>query len=354
MEDIREGLEEAGLSSYQAEAYSVLLEQGVLPAVDVARESSIPSSRIYDVLADLEQQGYVETFEREDKRHVRAVEPSEIVDGLRERSERLSDTAERIEEVWEQSSLLEHRIALLARDESVISQAEQLVRSAETSVDLAVTTSQYYRLREALAEARENGAVVRVSVEGLNGEAIDTDQPVTEIRDRGIPGPFVTIVDRTHTCFSPNERAPTTYGLVLDDSILSFVFHWYFQTCLWATCQPLYRRPDTERTYVSVEEFVRDAYPLWWAGAIVPVTVVGTDTDTGERRELSGVLTNVVYPGMDLRSDRPPTYGELAGMVTLRVEDGEDAYSVGGWGAIFEDVEAEKITFHTEQVVLPP
>jgi len=69
-----DGLVDGGLSEYQADAYLTLLERGTSPAVDVAKNCSIPVPRIYDILNELEQMGYVETLDR-DKLHARACDP---------------------------------------------------------------------------------------------------------------------------------------------------------------------------------------------------------------------------------------------------------------------------------------
>ncbi|MCJ0620608.1 helix-turn-helix domain-containing protein [Haloarcula hispanica] len=62
-DEIRAGLRKLGPNSYEAQAYTTLLEHGVLTAVEVANRSSIPGSRTQGVLADLKQDGYIETFE---------------------------------------------------------------------------------------------------------------------------------------------------------------------------------------------------------------------------------------------------------------------------------------------------
>lgn len=351
---IERGLERMGLSSYKAQVYATLLDHGALPAVEIARRSSVPRSRIYDVLTDLEQEGYIETFEREDKRHARAAEPSAVVDDLRRVGDSLTETAEQIEDVWERSSLHDHALGLFDGVGSVLTQVESLVREADTSVSVAATPAQYYQLREALARASENGALVRVSVEDIDGTDIDTEQPVTELRSRAIPGPFVAVVDRTHACFAPNERAPVSYGMVVNDSILSFVFHWYYQTCLWSVCERVYRADSEDRAYASLEGFVRDVFPLWRAGSLVPVTVEGCDIDTGEARTERGTLTAIQYPEMELREPSAPSYDDLASHLTLVVENEAGSHRIGGWGAVYEDVEAERIVLHGSEVVLPP
>ncbi len=351
---LRAGLEQFGLSTYQARVYTTLLEHGALPAVEVAKRGGVPNSRVYDVLAELEREGYVETFEREDKRHARATEPSAVVTELRDTSDRLSETATSIEDRWERANLPDHQITLLGRPDSAVEEAERLIRGAGSLVDLSATAGQYHRLEGALRDALDDGVVVRASVEGLPDTAIDSEQPVTELRRRTIPGPFVAIVDRTITCFAPNERETESYGIVLDDSILSFVFHWYYQTCLWSIYESVYRRTGDRLTYVSVEEFVRDVYPAWREGALVPVTVTGRRTDTDEYHTMSGVLTDVLYPDFDPGDPEPPSYGELAGRLTLLVSDGDRRYSVGGWGASLEDVEARTILVDPADVLLDP
>lgn len=64
-------LEDAGLSPHQADAFVTLLERGSASATDIAKASSVPDARIYDVLRDLEEDGYIETYEQ-DSLHARA------------------------------------------------------------------------------------------------------------------------------------------------------------------------------------------------------------------------------------------------------------------------------------------
>lgn len=354
-DSVRQGLQRIGLSQYQSDAYLAVIEHGPLAAVDVAEKSGIPSSRIYDVLTDLEHEGYVTTFEREDRRYVQATEPSDLVNVLRQTGEQLSETAEDIEDVWEQNSIEDHQVNLVKQTDSTLERARAFIENANSSVDVAVTPSQYYQLREALATAASNGAVVRVSLEDVSAEQIDGTQPVTQLRRREISGPFVAIVDRTYTCFSPNDRAASDYGLVVNDRILSFIFRWYYQLCLWSVCDPVYTADADGTTYVSLVAFVRDVYPLWLEGAILPVTIEGTDPDTREDRRVSGVVSAIRYPGMSLEPGHAPSYSDLSSFLTLAVTDEHgDSHLVGGWGAVYEDLEADRIVVHGSQVVVPP
>lgn len=354
-ETVRRGLQRIGLSEYQASAYLTVLENGPLAAVEVAQRSHIPRSRVYDVLTDLEHDGYVATFEREDRRYVEAKEPSDIVNILHQTGDRLSETAEEIEDAWEQRNIVEHEVNLVKETESVLDRAREFIEAAEQTVDLAVTPSQYFQLRDPLSTAVENDVVVRVSLERFSEGSIQSDQPVTELRRRRITGPLLAIADRTYTCFAPNERAASDYGLVVNDPILSFIFRWYFQLCLWSVGETLVGASAEQRPYVSLEAFVQDIYPLWASGAVVPVTVVGTNPVTGEATKVTGTVSDLFYPKQSVTDTSPPTYSDLAGIVTLVLtDDAGTTHEIGGWGAVYEDIEADRIVLHGSQVVLPP
>ncbi|WEL18328.1 Sugar-specific transcriptional regulator TrmB [Halorhabdus sp. SVX81] len=341
------GLSDAGLSTYQADAYVTLLEQGVSPAVDIARHCSIPAPRIYDVLKELEQMGYVETLDRETL-HARACDPADLIDDLEVTSERLTAVAEEIEDRWERAPLGEHEMNVTKRAETTIDHAEDLIREADSTVDLALTDTQLLEFEDVLTTAFENDVVVRVSVFPTAGEDPDlTDHPVgdfvTELRRRSIRSPFLALVDRTHACLVPTTRMPDPYGIVANDDIISFIFQWYFQTCLWAVWEPIGKRQRYPLVYVCLEEFIRDVYPLWWDGAIISVTVEGIDTDSGDERTVSGVLREVIYSGQTM-DDRQPTLAELSGQASMVLSTSAGHCSVGGWGALIEDVEARRIT----------
>lgn len=353
-EEVREGLEKAGLTAYQADAYITLLDRGVSPAVDVAKNCSVPVPRIYDVLKDLEQQGYIETFEQ-DTLHARAKNPVDVIQDLHDRSEMIADTAGAIEDAWEQASLADHKMSVVKHADTVIDQAESLIRDATNAVDVALTVDQFEELTPAIREATENGAITRVSlfVELGDPTAFDAsrfEDVAAEIRTRNIPGPFLALVDRTHTCFAPNNRSSQPYGVILNDSILSFIFYWYFQTCTWSIWEPVYRRSSDEVTYVSLEQFIREMYPIWRHGGRITVEVKGTDIETSRPRSVSGRIRDIVYTDIDLRSSRPPTFGQLAGQVTITLETEEGFLSVGGWGAVFEDIEAQRIVLRDIEV----
>lgn len=356
-EEILHGLQEAGLSEYEADAYLTLLEHGTLQAVEVARRCSVPTPRIYDTLTGLEQREYVETLDR-DTLYARAKNPVEVLEDIRDRSARLSDLASEIEDRWERSPFAEHEVTVTRQGETAVERAKELIRNAENSVDLAVNAGNVADVASALA-AVDRGPVVRVSIHGTEtGDVEDLLETypgletVTEIRARSLPGPFLAVVDQRNACFSPIERLPEPYGIVVDDELITFVFRWYFETCLWGIWETVHRREVDGIVYTNLEQLVYDLYEVWHAGAVVTVTVEGVDPRSGEWREVSGLLGDIYYTNQSL-SDRRPRYLALSGQVTAVVWTPDDPCTVGSWGAWLEDVEAQRITVENVELDVP-
>ncbi|SDN10993.1 Sugar-specific transcriptional regulator TrmB [Halogranum gelatinilyticum] len=345
-ETLSQALEYADLTSYQADAYLTLLEMGVSPAVDVGRESAVPVSQVYDVLRSLETKGYVETIER-DKLYVRPCEPDESMTDLESRGELLHDAAEEIRERYREPERMDSRVSVTKRVETAVENARSLISDAQTVVELAGTYEQFELLIPELREARERGVVVRASVYVDDGqtppEGFDPTGAFSEIRACSIPGPFLVVIDRDRTCFAPNTRADEDYGVVVYDRILPFVFHWYYLTCLWDLYPTVYADDPERFTYVAMEEFVRDCNGLWQDGYELRVVVDGIDLETERETSVEGTVVDLSYLG----DDRPRSrlaLSDLSAYKTVTLDTDDSLVEVGGWGAVFEDVEMRTIT----------
>lgn len=347
-EHLRETLQDAGLSQYQSDAYLSLLNIGTASATDIAEASSIPKSRIYDVLRDLEDEGFVETFEQ-DSLHARPVDPQEFLSELRERAQEFEETADEIETLWDRPSVGDHQITLVKRRETVLEAAAEGIREATDEVQLSVTPSQFDELRPVLHEAYGRGVVIKISLhEGDGSSALELDEEdfgsvATEVRYRDLDAPFLALIDRTQTYFSSHTPG-NQFGLLVDNYTLTYVFHWYFQISLWEVWKPVYSAYDesTPREYVDVRECVRELDPLLSDGVEVTAKVTGFDRESNERREVSGRIAGIDYEGSS-PSDDSPTLSEVAGKATLYLDTGDRVISVGSWGAIQEELEGREI-----------
>jgi len=342
-------LEDAGLSPYQAEAYVTVLELGSASATDVAEESDVPDPRIYDVLRDLEQRGYVETYEQ-DSLHARAYSPESVLEDLRERADRFENAAEEIEDRWEAPTMDSHTVSFVKRIDTVLDKAEAKIRAAENQVLVAVSQSQYIRLRDALQDARERGVHVRLAIyaeeDALHSLPDESElrAVATEARYRSIPMPLIALVDRTATCFAPHDLSTNRYGIIVEDRTHAYVFHWFFMAGLWESTEPLFTDDDDSlpRTYVNIRNCIRDIAPLLRDGATVTATVQGLDVDSGSEVTLEGEIADIDYPSLE-STGRDPLFSYLGGQATITVETDDGPIDVGGWGAVIEDYEATRI-----------
>jgi HTH-type transcriptional regulator, sugar sensing transcriptional regulator len=350
-DDLAGTLEEAGLSPYQADAFVTLLERGSASATDIAQASSVPDPRIYDVLRGLEERGYVETYEQ-GSLQARARDPAEVLADLRSRATRFEDAADEIETRWTRPDIEDHAVSIVKRFETVMHRANELIRSADHQVQIGLTPAQFDALSDALETAHEGGADVKVCLvpETADEPSLPSIEALaracTEARYRPIPAPFVALIDRSWTCFAPNRHSANQYGVLVNDRTHAYVFYWYFSTCLWDVYDPVYSARDERlpTTYVDIRECLRRIEPAFDEGTRIDAVVEGFETDTGQQATVSGTVTEISYAGTSGETQGTAPITQFAGQATFTLDDGEHEHTIGGWGAIVEDIEAVRIT----------
>lgn len=351
-EELQAALESAGLSQYQSDAYVAVLELGKASAVEIADACSVPQARIYDVLRDLEADGYIETYEQ-DSLHARANDPGDVLANIRGQAATLAAAAEEIEERWERPPVDDHMVSIVNRFETVIDRAHALIADAENEVQLVLSPEEFEQLHPALVSAYDNDAVVKVAVHAADESELPDEEAmsgaVTELRHRKLPSPFLALVDRTQACFAPQTRSVNQYGVLVDDYSLTYVFHWFFLTSLWEVWDVVVseRADDPPIQFTNIRECVRDIEPLLADGATVEVSIRGYETGTGVRRTISGTVEKATYAGISTASGEHIPLAQLAGQVTLYITNGDEEWTVGGWGAFVEDIEATRITIES-------
>lgn len=350
-EELRRALENADLTKYEAEAYLTLVEYGQLPAVDVSSKSSIPTSQVYDTLRSLEEQGFVETIEG-DRLHAEPKEPDEILEELRSRGSLLTEAADELEDRWEQPEVDEHRVGVVKRPETVFEHVRTRLDEASVTAELTMTFDQLELLLPELEDAAERGVFVRIHLYDepdlrQKARSLGLADSKLNIRVGTIPGPFLAIVDRHQTYFAPNTRADEDYGVLINDYILSFITHWYFVSCQWHMWEPLFESGSHWTEYDSLEEFMRDVVPLFDDGADIRITVRGNYIETREDCLKQGRLVEAFYPTRYTSTETGLSLEDLSSYSTIFLDTGDEVLSVGSWGALYEDVEAHRITIES-------
>ncbi len=190
--------------------------------------------------------------------------------------------------------------------------------------------------------AAGNGVSIQIAVSDDGTADIPEIDGVLEIRKCPIPGPFLSIVDRRYAFFEPNVRSDRSYGIMIGDERISFIMHWYFWTCLWVRKECVQLDRSQPPTYVRIDGFVHEAALLLHDDVTMALQILGRRIETGDRVGIRSDLVRATC-GDHCEIPRNPTYADLDGQVTLVLETEDDVVSVGAWGAVFEDVEAEAI-----------
>ncbi|WP_458210548.1 TrmB family transcriptional regulator [Haladaptatus sp. NG-SE-30] len=350
-DELRRALENADLTKYEAEAYLTLIKHGQLPAVDISSKSSIPTSQVYETLRSLEEQEFVETIEG-DRLHAEPNEPDEILDELRLRGSLLTQAAEELEERWEEPEIDHHRVGVVKRPETVYEHVRTRLEEADVTAELTVTFDQLELLLPELEAAADRGVFVRIHLydePNLHEKAasLGLANSNLNIRVGTIPGPFLAIIDRNQTFFTPNTRADEDYGILINDYILSFITHWYFVSCQWHMWEPLFESGSHWTEYDSLEEFMRDVVPLFDDGAEIHIAVRGNYIQSRKDCIKRGRLAEAFYPTRYTSKDTGLSLEDLSSYSSIFLDTGNEVLSVGSWGAIYEDIEAHRITIET-------
>lgn len=346
-------LKQAGLSPYEAQVYVTLLDLGTASATAIADKSEVPGPRVYDILRSLADRGYAETY-KQGTLQARAHDPTDVLEDLRARATQFEAAAEEVETRWEQPELKSNKASIVKRFQTVVDRAGQFIRASTNQVHLSATVADIDTLEDSLREAHSQGVAIHLLVH----TGVDGDPPAaerfeglcTEARHRRLPAPFVALIDRQKTCFSHHPETIDQYGVLVNDQTHSYVFHWYFMTCLWEHCEIIYSERNTTPPieYVDIRRLVSDIRPLLEDGVEIAVSIEGHDVETGHPRTFAGTVTRTEqtpYSGAEIPS-------RVAGQATLYVDTGETEVSVGGWGAVIEDVEATRIILETADDVV--
>jgi len=89
---------ELGLTQNEGKAYNALLEHGKLSAGEVSKFGLVSYSRVYEVLAGLEQKGLVKIIPEKTKKFV-PIDPSELMEIIKKRQQSLDKIKDKVNEM---------------------------------------------------------------------------------------------------------------------------------------------------------------------------------------------------------------------------------------------------------------
>ncbi len=97
--EVEKILREAGLAGNEAKVYLALLDLGSVTAGDIAKESGVNRTNVYDALRSLAEKGLVSHIKKTERRYFEAASPSKFLHYLEEKEEEVRERRQVLEEI---------------------------------------------------------------------------------------------------------------------------------------------------------------------------------------------------------------------------------------------------------------
>lgn len=343
-DDVMAVLGDAGFSGYEATVYTTVLHRGDAPVADLPDLCDVPRTRAYDVVRDLEGRGLVETYE-DATRRVRPLDPGPLLERLDSRATGIRETADEIETMWRQSGVRQSSITVVQDYDQVLRKAAAEFGEAENLISVSLRPSDVDVLSPSLRSAIDEDVTVRISLlDTPQTEPIDYGdeffaEVATEVRRCESLVPFMALLDGPNGIFAIRDSFGHEYGILVRDHFLTSILHWFYQMQLWEPWNVLYSAvSETPDQYVSVHELIRDFRSTPVDENTITVRIEGYDTMTGDAVDVTGRIVDVVQADHTESSIDVPFI-----QATLLVDTGDETVTVGGYGAIIEDIRSYSV-----------
>lgn len=354
-DNIEAAMRSLGLTEYQAAVYAALCQFGSGSAVELAGQSGVPRARIYDILRDLESEGYVETYEQ-DSLNARVINVEDIKSRLTEHADLITNVADDIDDMVSQPDFDDTDVTLVKREESVLKRAKKEIADAKTKIQLGVTPTQFDELRDDLVGAKDREVFVRVTLfphtpgNSVDIDSLDIRDVANEVRRQTLPAQFVTIVDQSTALFSTNNNLNrSNFGIIANNPALAYIFNWYFSYAMWSGWEIIHSEHNDEPPveYIDIEQCIYDIHPIVDDGREVYVTVEGKKTDTGEFIDKSGTVEELRYGRASREQDMSSYPADFSDVTAIIISTDDTDFTVGGWIPSVEDIEMHRITIES-------
>lgn len=358
-----EQLERFGLTESEAAVYLALVDRGRAKPSELASETDISTSYVYQIAEGLEQEGLAVVDDHQTPTTIRANPPDESLSSLMDEMENtLSAVQRRFSQPTNDAGSLEtiqSRQTALKRLRSHIENTESelfLSLPYETTVDVADT----------LRDAVDRGVFVLLAVAADDDEisGADLDGVATAIR-QWVRGMNVYLVsDMNQGLVAPSAVFGWAHGgseaVSFNHFAIAVAVEAAFLGAIWrASEEVMLQSPSDEpRTHQSMRPAVYDATVRLRAGRTVRAEVTARPTlsedilvgsqevspswDDRPERTLTGTVVETRQNLVD------PLTSDFALENGIVLETDEGRITVGGQGAFLEDYVAEEITLFEE------
>src|SRR5713101_4960674 len=189
----KRALKDFALTEYEVKAYVALVESGPMPASELSKVASIPYSKIYEIIGNLERKGWVESEQGRPSRYYPKA-PSLALESSRMRAENTlrksqAEALEELQPLFEKKGVKERPDIWIVRGQNnILDKIRESLERTRTELLVAMPVVPEAVLSVAsrmLVVLKEKGVRVSVMVTGMVGrESLKTLAGLAEVRVR--------------------------------------------------------------------------------------------------------------------------------------------------------------------------
>ena len=214
MDDLRAGLQKLGFSQYESRAYVTLLASPRITGYELAKQSGISQSKIYEVIDRLVQKELVVAIEEGGSLRYVPLDPKIAVDRYREDYTRVLDVVgERLTSLYDEEASGAAYVVSLQRAADIVAKTVEMIEAAQTEIMLMLWPDELPGVQTALRSAELRGVAIAICIygEGDPGTGAVYHHPLDDYVRRNQRGRrMVLVIDRRESLvshFSESGRA---------------------------------------------------------------------------------------------------------------------------------------------------
>lgn len=232
-------LRELGLTTYEAQAYLVLIRNQNISATQLCNEAGIPDSKIYFALEELQKKGLVVVSEGV-PRHYTALRPKEALGKLKSlltqeyeaQVEKLNQLTIAMEPLYTRVERDDVELAYVVKGfDNVLSRMIEVLKSAKREAVVFIPEVRIYeRLESLLANLRRGGVKVKLAVPPKMLKQFDASR-YTEVRQlaRNCENCWLAIADDKTVISSSKWQTEHCHAILTQDPVFVAMSREYFE-----------------------------------------------------------------------------------------------------------------------------
>ena len=236
---ILDGLRNLGLSTYEAQAYLALIPYPDISATQLCNAASIPDSKIYFALEELQKKGLVVVSEGV-PRHYRALHPKEALGKLKSimtqeyegQIEKLDKLAVALEPMYSRKEREDVELAYVVKGfENVLSRINEILRDAKREVVVFIPEIAIYdKMQPQLVSTSRRGVRVKLAVSPKIRKHVDAR--FTEVREQtpNCEDCWLVIVDGNTVISSSEWKTDRCHAIMTQDPVIVAMSREYFES----------------------------------------------------------------------------------------------------------------------------